>query len=37
MLDTVIPTLERYGIKVTWNGSYDTRPRLDNVEVYEIP
>ena len=37
MLDTVIPTLERYGVKVTWNGSYDTRPRLDNVEVYEIP
>ena len=34
MRTVAIPTLEAHGVKVLWNGSFDTRIMLDDVEWY---
>ena len=37
MKDCIAPVLVRYGLRVDWNGRFDTRPYIDGVEMYNIP
>lgn len=37
MTDIIIPVLQKHSLTVKWNGSFNTRPFIEGVEVYNIP